>query len=76
MTTSSPTAPHLKSKEATIEGIQHGLADIKVGRMVGHEVATTSLRKIIDAEECGPRKALQKRPFLGYRFMRHATIKL
>lgn len=50
MTTSIPTAPHLKSEEAIIEGIERGIADIKVGRTVSHEVAMTFLRKIIDAE--------------------------
>lgn len=51
MTTSVPTAPHLKSEEAIIEGIERGLADIKAGRTVSHDAAMTSLRKIIDAEE-------------------------
>ena len=51
MTTNNPTAPYLKSKEATIEGIQRGLADIKADRTVNHETAMTSLRKIIAAEE-------------------------
>lgn len=51
MTTSIPTAPHLKSEEAIIEGIERGLADIKAGRTVSHDAAMTSLRKIIDAEE-------------------------
>jgi predicted transcriptional regulator len=51
MTTSIPTAPHLKSEEAIIEGIERGLADIKAGRTVSHEAAMISLRKIIDAEE-------------------------
>ena len=50
MTTSIPTAPHLKSEEAIIEGIERGLADIKAGRTVSHDAAMTSLRKIIDAE--------------------------
>lgn len=50
MTTSIPTAPHLKSEEAIIEGIERGIADIKAGRTVSHEVAMTFLRKIIDAE--------------------------
>jgi predicted transcriptional regulator len=51
MTTSIPTAPHLKSEEAIIEGIECGIADIKAGRTVSHEAAMASLRKIIDAEE-------------------------
>jgi predicted transcriptional regulator len=51
MTTSIPTAPHLKSKEAIIAGIECGIADIKAGRTVSHEVAMISLRTIIDAEE-------------------------
>lgn len=51
MTPSSPTATVLKTERAIIEGIQRGLADIKAGRMVSHEAAMTSLRKIIDAEE-------------------------
>lgn len=51
MTTSIPTAPHLKSKEAIIEGIERGLADIKAGRTVSHEVAMASLRNVIDAGE-------------------------
>ncbi len=51
MTTDIPTAPHLKSKEAIIEGIERGLADIKAGRSVSHEAAMTSLRKVITAEE-------------------------
>jgi predicted transcriptional regulator len=51
MTASIPTDPHLKSKEAIIEGIERGLADIKAGRTVSHEVAMASLRKVIDAEE-------------------------
>jgi len=51
MTTSIPTAPHLKSEEAIIEGIERGLADVEAGRTVSHEVAMISLRKIIDAEE-------------------------
>jgi predicted transcriptional regulator len=51
MTTSIPTAPQLKSKEAIIEGIERGLADIKAGRTVSHEVAMASLRKVIDAGE-------------------------
>lgn len=53
MTISIPTAPHLKSEEAIIEGIERGLADTKAGRTVSHEVAMISLlslRKIIDAE--------------------------
>ena len=49
MTTDIPTAPHLKSEEAIIEGIERGIADIKAGRAVSHEAAMTSLRKIIDA---------------------------
>jgi hypothetical protein len=32
MMTSIPTATHLKSKEAIIEGIERGLALIKAGR--------------------------------------------
>ena len=32
MTTSIPTAPHLKSEEAIIEGIERGLADIRSER--------------------------------------------
>ena len=51
MTTSIPTAPHLKSEEAIIEGIERGLADIKAGRTVSHDAAMTSLRKIIYAKE-------------------------
>ena len=51
MTTSIPTAPQLKSEEAIIAGIEHGLANIKTGRTVSHEAAMTSLRKIIDAED-------------------------
>lgn len=51
MTPSIPTAPHLKSEEAIIEGIERGLADIKAGRTVSHDAAMTSLRKIFDAEE-------------------------
>jgi predicted transcriptional regulator len=39
MTTDIPIAPHLKSKEAIIEGIERGLADIKAGRTVSHEAA-------------------------------------
>ena len=50
MTASIPTAPALKSEEAIIAGIERGLADIEAGRMVSHEAAMTSLRKIIDAE--------------------------
>jgi predicted transcriptional regulator len=50
MTTDIPIAPRLKSKEAIIEGIERGLADIKAGRTVRHDAAMTSLRKIIDAE--------------------------
>lgn len=49
MTTSIPTAPHLKSEEAIIEGIERGIADIKAGRTVSHKAAMASLRKIIDA---------------------------
>jgi|TARA_R100001369_G_scaffold91609_1_gene133414 predicted transcriptional regulator len=51
VTTSIPTAPHLKSEEAIIEGIKRGLADVEAGRTVSHEAAMTSLRKIIDAED-------------------------
>ena len=51
MTTSIPTAPHLKPEEAIIEGIERGLADIKAGRTVSHDVAMASLRKVIDTEE-------------------------
>ena len=51
MTTNSPTAPHPKSEEAIIAGIERGLADIKAGRTVSHEAAMTFLQKIIDAEE-------------------------
>lgn len=32
MTADIPIAPRLKSKEAIIEGIERGLADIKAGR--------------------------------------------
>jgi predicted transcriptional regulator len=49
MTPNAPTAPHLKSKEAIIEGIERGLADIKASRTVSHDAAMTSLRKIINA---------------------------
>jgi len=49
MTPNTPTAPHLKSKEAIIEGIERGLADIKASRTVSHDAAMTSLRKIINA---------------------------
>ena len=49
MTPSSPTATVLKTKRATIEGIQRGLADVKAGRTVSHEDAMASVRKIIDA---------------------------
>jgi len=48
VTTSIPTAPHLKSKEAIIEGIERGIADIKAGRTVSHKAAMASLRKVID----------------------------
>jgi predicted transcriptional regulator len=51
MTISIPTAPHLKSEEAIIAGIERGIADIKAGRTVSHEAAMTSLRKVIAAEE-------------------------
>ena len=51
MTTNSPVAPHFKSEEAIIAGVERGIADIKAGRTVSHEAAMTSLRKIIDAEE-------------------------
>jgi len=54
MTTSIPTAPHLKSEEAIIEGIERGIADIKAGRTISHEAAMISLRKIIDAAEEWP----------------------
>ena len=50
MTTSIPTAPHLKSEKAIIEGIKRGLADVEAGRTVSHEAAMASLRKIIDAK--------------------------
>lgn len=49
MTTNIPTSTRLKLKVDIIEGIERGLADIKAGRTVSHEVAMTSLRKIIDA---------------------------
>ena len=51
MTTSIPTAPHLTSEKAIIEGIKRGLADVEAGRTVSHEAAMASLRKIIDAKE-------------------------
>jgi predicted transcriptional regulator len=51
MTTNSPTAPHLKSEEAIIEGIERGIADIKAGRTISHEAAMASLWKVIAAEE-------------------------
>ena len=54
MTTSIPTAPHLKSEEAIIEGIERGIADIKAGRTISHEAAMISLRKIIEAAEEWP----------------------
>jgi predicted transcriptional regulator len=51
MTTNSPTAPHLKSEEGIIEGIERGIADIKAGRTISHEAAMASLWKVIAAEE-------------------------
>jgi predicted transcriptional regulator len=50
MTPNIPTAPHPKSQEEIIEGIERGLADIEAGRTVSHEAAMKVLRKIIDAE--------------------------
>jgi predicted transcriptional regulator len=49
MTINSPTAPDRKAEQATIAGIERGLADVKAGRTVSHEAAMKSLRKIIDA---------------------------
>jgi predicted transcriptional regulator len=34
---------------AIIEGIERGLADVEAGRMVSHEDAMASLRRVIDA---------------------------
>jgi hypothetical protein len=46
MTPDIPTAPHPKSEEAIIAGIERGLADIKAGRTVSHEAAMTFLGSI------------------------------
>lgn len=51
LTPSSSIATVLKIGRATIEGIQRGLADVKVGRKMSHEDAMASVRGAREAQE-------------------------
>ena len=51
----TPEQIHAEARERSIiEGIERGLADVKAGNTVSHDVAMAELDALID-ELCGPR---------------------